>query len=311
MHAKKIAVMFACSEAFAPALYVTLKTFFEKSPRLASAADIFVYAAGWTEKTKQIISSCGPMQILDYDFPPDIERLPNILRFSPALYARFEGFKLLEQYERVISLDSDILIQRELFPVLQQTKDGIGIILDSLPYIQQNFTEPIPGYDMNAVCYNTGFLVLDNSLPVAGGRLAQWLYGMLKKYTKYLELGDQGLINLVFQEFNLKPVLLSNLWNLSASNPRRALKKAYIIHSTGHRKFWCYYYFDDFYRHYSSWCVAGGNPLSVRKDSVLWSKLLQKGRLQNTVFFQLAPDGFKYPIKFLVFCVKRLLRIQY
>lgn len=60
---KQTACVFACSEAFAFALYVTLKTFFAHSPQLATESDVFIYAYRWSKHTKDIISSCGTVKI--------------------------------------------------------------------------------------------------------------------------------------------------------------------------------------------------------------------------------------------------------
>lgn len=309
---KKTAVLFACSNAFAFALYVTLRTFFSRSAELANMSDIYVFNYKWTDTTKKLISSCGPMTLVDYDLPTHIKRTRQIMRFTPALYARFEGFNLLEKYEQVICLDSDILIQKELKSCLEEMDQNIGITYDSLPSVQNNFLHPIDGYDMSAKCFNAGFLVLKRSqLPYPPRQIADWLYGMLDKYSEAVDLGDQGLINLLFQEFKLTPHIFSELWNLPASNPTKRLKKAFIIHSTGHRKFWCYYYFHDFYRYFSDWVAQGGEPISIRKDSALWTKWVKESKYGKTAFFQLAPDVFKKPAKFILYCIKYLFKIKY
>ena len=272
---KKTAVLFACSNSFAFALYVTLRSFFAHSPELAKISDIYVFNYNWSPTTKKIISSCGPMTLIDYDLPPDIKRTPQIMHFTPALYARFEAFHLLEKYDQVVCLDSDILVQKELKSCLEQMDQNIGLTYDPLPSLQNNFLQSIDGYDMSVKCFNAGFIVLKKSqLPYPPSQLAHWLYCSLNKYSEVVALGDQGVINLLFQAFKLTPYVFSDLWNLPASNPKRRLKEAFIIHSTGHRKFWCYYYFDEFYRYFSDWLAQGGELISIRKNSKCWNKIL-------------------------------------
>lgn len=309
---KDTACLFACSEAFAFALYVTLKTFFVHSSQLVSQADIFVYAYHWSDKTKEVISSCGPVKIVDYELPRNIPLTPPVMRFSPALYARFEAFNLLEQYENVICLDSDILVQKELKGALTEMTGNIGLVKDTLPDVGKNFKAPFAGYDFCRPCFNAGFIVLKREqFPVSGSQVSKWLYAMLAKQADNIELGDQGLINLALQRFNLSPYEFSALWNLPASSGVRNLSQAYIIHSTGHRKFWSYYYFREWYGLYSRWYRAGGALVSIRKDSALWRALIRKFNLNRLVFFQLAPDGIKYPIKFIVFFIKFLFKVKY
>ncbi len=303
---KKTAVICASSPTYAFALYVSLRTFFKNSPKLAQEADVYVYAWNWGDDLKRLMASCGPVTVVDYDLPADIERTPFVMKFTPALFARFEGFNLLEKYQNVVCLDSDILVQKELVGVLEEMTENIGITRDSCPTVGHNFTAaPEGNYDLSRPCYNAGFLVLKrNRLPVPGKEVAHWLYDMLKKCVNITYLGDQGIINLALQKFQLVPYVFSALYNLPASSSLRKLKKAYIIHSTGHRKFWCYYFFKDWYCAYAVWRANGGSP-ALRKNTRLWDKLLAKLGLQNRVFFELAPDGFKYPGKFILFTLKR------
>lgn len=303
---KHVAVMCASSRFYAFALYVSLWSFLKNSPRLASAADIYIYAFDWDEPLKQIFRSLGDFTIIDYDLPADIERTPFIQRFTPALYARFEAFSLLERYERVICLDSDILVQKELFPVLEEYRGPLVLTLDDCPTVQNNFLHPIPGYDMSAPCYNAGFLVFNRSaFTVPVKQIRQWLYEMLKKYAAWVYLGDQGLINLMLQEFSLPVEVCSPLYNLPASSGRKELSQAFIVHSTGHRKFWCYYFFKQWVDGYIQWRKAGGGAVPVRKDSRRWVKWVNKKiSPQNHIFWELAPDGCKYPAKFFLFSLR-------
>lgn len=302
---KKTAVICASSSTYAFALYVSLSTFFKNSPQLAQESDVYVYAWNWEDDLKSLISSSGPVTVVDYDLPADIERTPFVMKFTPALFARFEGFNLLEKYKNVVCLDSDILVQKELAGVLEEMTENIGVTRDSCPTVGHNFiVAPEGNYDLSQPCYNAGFLVLKRDrLPVAGKDIAQWLYAMLKCCVNITYLGDQGLINLALQEFKLIPYIFSALYNLPASSSCWKLKQAYIVHSTGHRKFWCYYFFKDWYAAYTVWREKGGTP-ALRKNTKLWDKLLAKLGVQNRVFFELAPDGFKYPGKFIIFAIK-------
>lgn len=305
---KSTAVMFSSSPAYAFALYVSLRTFFKNSPQLASSSDVYVYGWNWPEGLKRLISSCGPVQVLDYDIPSDIERTPFIMKFTPALFARFEGFNLLEKYENVVCLDSDILVQKELVGVLEEMTENIGVTQDSCPTVGHNFiAAPEGNYDLSQPCYNAGFLVLKRAgFPVSGDKVASWLYSMLRHCADTVYLGDQGLINLALQEFHLTPFIFPDLYNLPASSSRKKLKKASIVHSTGHRKFWCYYYFHTWCKYYFEYRLAGGEPLTVRKNTLLWDKMLKKFSKEKYIFFELAPDVFRYPDKFMLFTIQWL-----
>lgn len=309
---KDTAVLCASSLQYAFALFTTLKTFLAHSPKLAARADIYVYAYNWDEKAKHIFQTHFPITLIDFDLPSFIPRFPVIQRFTPALFARFEAFALLEKYQNVICLDSDILVQKELQGVLDEVPaGGMGLTPDSCPTVGHNFFATIDGYDFSVPCYNAGFIVLKNPLP--GQKIHTWLQQMLARYGERCYLGDQGLINLVLQEFHIQPTPLSERYNLPASRPTNQLKQAYIIHSTGHRKFWSYYYFNDWYNGYAQWQALSGQTAPKRDpvNTPRWDHLLAKTGWNKRVFFQLAPDALRYPGKFLLFALKRTLRLKY
>lgn len=305
---KETAVLFSSSDTYAFALYVSIRSFLAHSPRLAQAADIFIYAYRWSEETKKLFTAHLPVQIRDYELPDFVPDVENIRRFTPALFARFESFELLQHYQNVVCLDSDILVQKELIHTLQAPAGTISLSHDNLPNVQSNFSAPIPGYDMSRQNKNAGFIVLRNPLPAE--KIHPWLYQMLAKHADKCSLGDQGIINLLVQEFQLPVVDLPQLYNLKASAKHSKLQQAYIIHSTGPRKFWQYYYFDEWYRYYAQYRQAGGGP-AVRKNTATWGKFLQVTGLKNRLFFELAPDGVRSPDKLLRFWLKYLFKIKY
>lgn len=303
---KKTAVLFSSSPAYAFALFVGVSTFFKNSPRLAAQADVYIFHYHWDEKTKNIFSRSFPVRLVAYDLPAFIPRTEFVNKFTPALFARFEIFKLLQEYEKVLCLDADILVQKELEQVFDFSHD-LAMTMDDCPTVGHNFTALVPGYDLSLPCFNGGFIALKRAqFPANPSQVYEWLYQMLAQHADIIYLGDQGITNLMLQHFRLTPDILPSLYNLPASAPCKQLKKAYIVHSTGHRKFWCYYYFPQWYRQYECWIAAGGAPVSVRKDTVAWKKLIRKFHLDEKIFFQLAPDGFKYPIKFVLFIFKYL-----
>ncbi len=311
MTRKHTALFFTASNMYTFALFTSIKTLLAHSPQLVSQADIYVYNYRWPQAIKDIFTSHFPVTLVDFELPDFVPPSPMINKFTPALFARFEAFSLLQKYQNVICLDSDILVQKELAGVLDEVKTQIGLTPDSCPTVGHNFWGIIPGYNLLAPCLNAGFIVLKNPLPAA--KMREWLYQMLAKYANICYLGDQGLMNLLLQEFNLTPTLLPALYNLPASSSTSMLKKAYIIHSTGHRKFWYYYYFDEWYQSYAQWYALSGQAVTVRTPAnrKIWTWLLQKTGWNKYVFFQLAPDATRYPGKFLIFTLKRWLHIKY
>lgn len=311
---KKTVVISASSNDYAFALFVTLKSLFKHSPKLMEQAELIIYGYQYTQKTKDLLRTCGPMEIVDYDFALDMPDNFSVRTFTPALFSRFEGFRLLDKYERVMCLDCDVLVQKELVGVFDLVKTGIGMVLDdSIFTVRMNLFQPIDGFDMQRTGFNAGFIVLNRLLKMEGpySQVSDFCYQFMAQYANEIYLGDQAVINIALQQFNFTPTVLSGLWNKPASFSGRALKKAFIIHSTGPRKFWCYYYFREWYDLYAQWHALGGHEAKNRKDSERFIRFCRKHQLTDRVFVQLMPDFFKRPLKALLFCIKYLLKVKY
>ncbi len=209
-------------------------------------------------------------------------------------------------------LDSDVLVRQELADVFDRLTDGIGLVPDPvMTQVKNNFYRPLEGFDMQRPNYNSGFIVLNRQGTwfKQCGEIVDFLYKTPAKEAENLFLMDQGIMNLALQRFSLHPVALPQSYNCPASAPSRLLKQAHIIHSTGPRKFWCYYYFDDFYRYYTQWIAAGGKAVTIRvRDSRAYKWLLSKTHLDRFIFVQLCPDFIASPLKALRFTVKKWLR---
>lgn len=312
---KPTCVLAACDDKYAFCLFVAIQTLLKNSPQLVAQADIWVAGFNLSAQTKKILSSLPHTRVFDYTFPDTFPPIQQFLNFTQASFARYECFTLLHLYQKVLYLDSDVLVEKELLPLFDTLTNGIGLVQD--PFISKtgrNFFNPIAGFNMEAVGFNSGFLVLKQGTTWSKNidEIKQFLYTKTLQYANDLIYPDQGIINLAVEQFQLCPTPLSDLYNCPASKPISTLKKAFIIHATGPRKFWCYYYFDEFYTYYTQWIKAGGEKVSVRKgDSLLYKKFIQKTHLDKYIFIQLCPDFIARPLKALRFSIKKLLHCKF
>lgn len=313
---KKTAILFNSSNMYAFALYNALTSLKKNSPQLAQEAEIIIHSWHIPEHEKNLFQQVLPCRIVEYVSP--IEKRTDaafIKFFTPALYARFEAFKMLEEYERVVCIDVDVYIQKELISVFDYCKTGMAMAVDRLKTpVGSNFWHPIEGFDMNASPgFNCGIIVLTDALKRDYQAMYDFCIDATLKYINELITGDQSVMMLLIQQFNIRPDILPDAYNTMAHSSTKALKKANLIHTTGHRKFWCYYYFNEWYNTYAQWIKNGGTPAVRFKqlDSKLYEKIGQKFGWNKKVFWQIAPDPFRWPRRFLIFSVKRLLRIKY
>ena len=303
-----------CDDKYAFCLYVSLWSLLKHSPKLAQEADIFVAGFKLSAENKKALESLPGVHVINYTYPSSLPQTSAIMNFTEASFARYDCFGLLKYYEKVLYLDSDVLVQKEIRPIFDQLSDGIGLVQDpTFTTVRGNFYKEIPQFNMNATGYNSGFIVLNNKGSWANKALEirSWLYKQTLVYAENLFLPDQGMINLAIEQFNMYPLTISEDYNCPASSPAKELRNAYIIHSTGPRKFWCYYYFKEWYEGYSRWLAAGGHPVSIHRGSAFWRWTLRKLHLDNKVFFQLCPDFFTKPLKFVRFFVKKIFKVRF
>lgn len=208
------------------------------NPTLADA--IHIYHDGISKcKQQQLSSILNNLIFIKYDnVCKDVISEEILSNYSCLTFARIEGFNLLQNYKTVIWLDLDILIQGDISGLLeygQQT--GIAMSFSDCGSINlDNFLRPVPGYDMYCPLYNAGMLVLRDSLQ-RHEEMTQWCYSQLHKFNDYLRWGEQGIFNILVQEFHLD-VEEIDILRYVCHPDRPQVGNAAIVHSYGSQKFW-------------------------------------------------------------------------
>lgn len=160
--------------------------------------------------------------------------------YSLLTFARFECFNLLNEYKNVIWHDVDILIQKD-FSGLQNygQKSGLAatISVDNF-FVESNFNKLILNYNMFVPLFNAGVLCLSDKLKNYK-IMTKWCYDTTTKYSDAIRFADQGIINLLIQEFKIdvEPIDILKY----CCHPLKAeAVDASIIHAYGSDKFWNY-----------------------------------------------------------------------
>lgn len=160
-------------------------------------------------------------------------------KYSEACFYRYECFNLLNKYKTVIWNDVDILIQGDISGLLEYGKEsGFAATLNTLGLnIEANFNKLILDYNMFAPLYNSGILVLTDSLPNYE-KMCDWCVTATKTYSEFLRWPDQGIINLMLQEFNIVVDQIDINKYCCHPSHDQYIKHAAIIHAYGDNKFW-------------------------------------------------------------------------
>jgi lipopolysaccharide biosynthesis glycosyltransferase len=137
----------------------------------------------------------------------------KIERFSIIMFARFEMFKYLDEFDTVTWIDTDVIIQKKLEKLLEEA-DSTGFALvredpknkssENVDYMRTCFIKPIShsGYDIGAYLYCSAIIVLTRKMNIKED-YTNWCYNKTIEWADNLNLPDQAVINALIQEFDI------------------------------------------------------------------------------------------------------------
>jgi hypothetical protein len=167
---KPLAIVLGVTADYAFAAAVVLLALRRFPP--AKAFDVVLFHSGIGESDRARLGSILPCRFEPFRLPEGIaERMhPRVLRILSGMsFARYECFRLLAEYGRVIWLDVDIVIRGDLSGLPGRCRGGIGMARERKP-LAANFLSPPDGYDMTAEYHNTGVIVMSDALAGLAGR---------------------------------------------------------------------------------------------------------------------------------------------
>lgn len=277
-----------------------------------------VYYETMSDSDKAILESIMPCEFIkySYEFPENIMMMSSFKKFTKLMFCRYDMFDLLEMYKTVTWIDTDVLINTDLTPLLK-TAEPTGFIanfedLENYSYkypdtIKSSFKELITGYDYEKYNMSSGFIILCDSLKNRQ-QFTNWCYKKTVEYAKYLDLPDQAILNLLIQEFNIDVKSLGErgTYCVYPYNGRNT-QNAKIIHAWGARKFWNNFYLFNKYpkwnQIYKKWLKLGGSELkeyypepkvSVVIPTFKPSTLYLSECLESVLYKQKDIHGFDY-----------------
>ncbi len=235
---QELAIVFGVTGNMAFALGNVLMGLKKHNPDLNE--DIIVFEQGISEKDKNLLSSIIPCNFYEYQFPFDNPEFSAdcLNRFTHLSFSRYECFRLLDKYKNVLWLDIDILIQRDISGILD--------------------------YDLECGMRNAGVMFINDKLE-NNNEIADWCYKRTMELAPYLTFADQGIINLMIQEFNLEVQELNLKYNCHPGFKRAP--DAYILHTFCPEKFWNYYNNKEWNEDYKEWLKMGGSPYTGKRVS--------------------------------------------
>ena len=151
-------------------------------------------------------------------FPKSFKNSNCALQWSLMTFARFECFSLIEKYNKVLYLDTDILIQKDIIDLL------------NIESMAQRFKSS--KYNLDKKLFNSGVFIINDSI-TNGNEIKDWCYIMSVKWL----MADQPIINLAVQEFNISVYDFSDTYNRYKLSDKD-IEDACIVHALCGVKFW-------------------------------------------------------------------------
>ena len=226
------------------------------------------------KKDKKIMESIMPCRFIKYNSKIDenFYKKDRFKRFTKLAFARYEMFNHLSEYENILWIDTDVVIQGSLKPLLDKASTtGMAMLCEdevnksaiNTDVVRTNFTISIPSYDMNLPLYCSGLIVVNEKLKDYD-LLTSWCYEKTDELADYLNLPDQGVLNLMIQEFELDVVPIGDNGKYGAMPYYgRDCSKSVVVHSWGRNKFWNSWYllkkYPKWYEAYLKWIELGGS----------------------------------------------------
>lgn len=222
-----VAICLACSEEYAPFASLVVRSLVEHSCK-NKKYDILVLTTDITRNTQVILKSClSNCKNITLRFVYVNSYIDNMSFFTWAHFTKNTYFRLLipdifSQYEKVLYLDSDVIICNDVMKLLEMDISSyyLGACLDThvVSYCYQanrtdrTYNQKVLGLT-DPYCYFQMGVVLFNISKINEDFPSGFLIGLTQKNTfKWL---DQDLLNKVFAG---KIKKISNKWNVMIAN---------------------------------------------------------------------------------------------
>ena len=273
---KKIALLLCSTgnEAFAVGNVIigAKKYLFQNLPH--EDYDIIFYTDKLEGKDENALKNIFPkiiIKIYKSPFSKEMLNLRELNHFSSFTYARFEAFNLLEEYEKVFYVDTDIVIQKDISEIINiKTPLAISYFANKMP-ISGNFTKEnmdlVKGYDLNKVSIIAAVFLINDSLNNYQ-IMSKWCYDKAEEY----KTNDQSILNLLIQEFDIETHDLTESYGAYPTSS--IAKDAHIIHAIGPAKFWRGTYNKEWEENNKIWIESGGN--ATYEENAKKRKLVDK-----------------------------------
>lgn len=297
----KNTVVFACDDNYAKYLAVTMASLIDNFD-MSIELEIIVFDAGISDvsikKLYQLKRDKVDIRFIEIDSDIFLDFPLTIDHISVATYFRLKLPSLLSDYEKVVYLDVDILINKDISPMwdIDLNSHAIGAVQE--PYgkvVSKEYHDTIGIHDTKHKYFNAGILVMDLE-KLRSINFEDSVVTYLRNYKNHIEYQDQDILNGILQgnveyihpKYNyipsyrnlLSPKRKPILDSLPYSKEEVELLKneASIYHYCGKKKPWmygCTHHGSALYLKYQKLTAWNGLGLLNKEKTPITTKLLE------------------------------------
>lgn len=248
----RTAVAFKVPREHAFAVASVLMDLNRVSPLLAD--EVVIYHDGLRLRDRHALRKIQPIRFVRYRFPVrlwGLRQYPAIRSWTTLLFASFDFLLLLEEFETVIQLDYDLVLQED---ISEMVPDSYDLAVSSSIKLEEMLRTELKDYDLS----QNGFLTWSFSSSIGDPRiLRKFCYDKLAELGGDLNYPEMAIFGLMAQRFGLtKKILPSELWT---PHPFDAGPEAKVLHSYGHHKFWTTVHNSTWEDNQAKWVELGGS----------------------------------------------------
>lgn len=254
--------------------------------------DLIIYHKDIEQSEQNLLNSIIPAKFIEYNFADKNTREKSLNRYTLLMFSRYECFDLLDGYKKVLWLDIDVIIQKDLTEFIKTKTNGLALWQNFEHKNSFNFVNPPEKYNHDDYYFNSGVILFEDNLPNRQN-LKNWCYDKTIEWGENLVCPDQAVLNMMFEEFNINVSKLDEIYNCHPERP--VIKDAVIVHSYAEEKCWNYYNFKQWQENYNNWLKMGGSPYKGTK-----ANLLDKAFIKfKKKYMPSAPDPKRHTGKFI------------
>ena len=239
--------------------------------------DIIFYTDKLEPNDEKALKTIFPriiIKIYESPFSKKMMELKELNNFSVFTYARFEAFNMLDEYQKVFYVDTDIVIQKDISEILNINNQLAILYFPNKMPISGNFNNTnlhlVKNYNLDKVSIAAAtFLINDNIKDY--NKIYNWCYEKAEEY----KTNDQSILCLFIQEFNIDVYDLTESYGAYPTS--KIADKAHIVHAIGPAKFWRGTYNKLWEENNKIWIEAGGsetynenNAKRKKIDKIVW-----------------------------------------